>query len=125
MLSRRLIQKLEALTDDVQAHFETQADLFFAIPHCRRAVALHLVKDDSVPTRKRNYSQAVTRTMRAVAASHAALQRSRSDLKTTQRHLSATAADVKTTVTTLPKPPAAKVSSVRARPAVRRLKVMS
>jgi hypothetical protein len=36
MLSRRLIRKLEALTDEAQHHLEQQADLLLTSPqHCR------------------------------------------------------------------------------------------
>lgn len=50
MLSRRLIQKLEALNDDTLAYFEQQADLLRTMPeHCRaraspRLSALRLVR---------------------------------------------------------------------------------
>jgi len=51
MLSRRLIQKLEALNDDALAHFEQQADVLLTMPdRCRNPqMALHLVKAVRTP----------------------------------------------------------------------------
>lgn len=42
MLSRRLIRKLEALTDEAQQYLERQADLLLTMPSHRRASIQHL-----------------------------------------------------------------------------------
>lgn len=54
MLSRRLTQKFEALTDEAQTYLETQMDLLLTMPdQCRnRRAILHLVRGrDTVPVK--------------------------------------------------------------------------
>jgi hypothetical protein len=66
MLSRRLTQKLEALSDEAQAHLEQQADLLLTMPEHRRQprTALRLVTQSVPPPADFR---------RVVAASHGAL----------------------------------------------------
>jgi len=105
MHSRRLIQKFEALTDDAQAFFEGQLDLFLTMPEYRRARSpLHLVP--KAPSAQR-----------AIAASQQALRdlaQARTQLSaTTQIHVR-TVASLQTTLNRFAsKPTTARVAAPR------------
>lgn len=86
MLSRRLIQKLEALSDDAQAHIERHIDVLLTMPERRRRDGRRLRLVPAQPPLAR------VSLHRAVAASQAAIRGVQGGSSTGAAHLSKEAA---------------------------------